>query len=200
MPPTLSVIVPTCGRETLAATLACCVGQLEPGDEVIVVGDGDQPGARRLCEALKGVRYLERAMQGSRFGNAQRDHGMRAATGSHLLFIDDDDCHEPDAFVRIRARLAEYPERAHIFRARWGPGHHAHGVVLWKVPAVVSQNIATPMVVLPNRRYLTSWMAHNAAGIVSDYGFLSHALAELGEPVWHSQVIAIVRPLAAEGA
>ena len=34
------------------------------------------------------------------------------------------------------------PGSPHIFRARWGPGHHAHGVVLWKLREVLASNIA----------------------------------------------------------
>lgn len=192
--PTFSVIVPTCGRPSLYACIASVVDQLEDDDELIVVGDGRQERAAAVVEDFQPARltYVEASLPGSAFGNAQRDAGMAIAKGSWVMFLDDDDVWRHGALEVVRNNLRN--DSAHIFRAEWGPGHHAHGVTLWADPVVRVQNIATPMVVLPNRRYARTWMDGNAAGVVSDYHFLAAAIAECEGVCFHSDVIATVRP------
>lgn len=197
--PSLAVITPTCGRETLRDTLAS-IGHLDPGDQVIVVGDGVQPDARAAFVEYKaaGWEYLEADCDPPcSYGNLQRDVAMSAATTDWLMFMDDDDEYVPGALATVRRAVTAAPGVPHIFRMSFGAGHHAHGVTLWRHEAVAASNIGTPMVVLPNRDYGTSWMKHDASGIrgwTSDFGFLSEAIAEAGEPVWHRDVIAMIRP------
>lgn len=196
----LSVIMPTVGRETLFAAIRSVVSQLVAGDEVIVVEDtAHATGPPRLWfnHSFDDVRrvHVGHKLEGSVFGNAQRDHAMTIARGTHLLFLDDDDVYVPGALRTVRRAVGAAPGKANIFRAAWGPGHHAHGVELWADPVVRESNVATPMVVLPNRVYEASWMGSNGLGVVSDFGFLSAAIEELMyPPVWHPEVIATVRP------
>lgn len=195
----LAVIVPTVGRPTLRDTLAS-IGELEPGDQVIVAADGVQLSARAALNHYRqdGLYYLEIKGPPSSYGNLQRDAGMAAAKADWLLFMDDDDEYVPGALATVRHTVEQQPGRPHIFRARWGAGHHASGVTLWKERELTAGNIATPMVVLPNRRYATSWLDSDAEGIrgwTSDFRFLSQAIGEAGEPVWCQDVIALVRPL-----
>lgn len=204
MTPTFSVIVPTTGRPSLWRTLASVVDQLEDDDELIVVADtrdAETPG--RVLETIDDFTpcplvYLEAAQPASRFGNAQRDAGMAIASGSHLLFLDDDDIHVPGSLDIVRRELVKSEmdwNDAHVFRARWGLGHHAAGAVLWATPEVREQNVGTPMVCLPNRDYQHSWMDGNSLGTVSDFAFLASAIGECGwPPSWHADVIATVRP------
>lgn len=195
--PTLSIIIPTCGRATLAATLFSLQG-LEPDDQVIVVADGWQPNARETFTAAEGRvgewRYLEVGCDRSVFGNFQRDCGMAEATGDLLLFIDDDDVYSPGALTAVRRSAEAAPGKPLIFRARWGAGHHAGGAELWHTRRVVVGNVGTPMVALPRLRYGACWMDGNDRGIVSDFEFLSAAIAQAGDPVWCDDLIAVVRP------
>lgn len=194
----LSVIVPTLGRPTLGRTLVSVAGQLEPVDELLVIadtaGDVDRAQGAALAVTSRGqVLFAQCREDGSQFGNAQRDVGMEVASGTHLLFVDDDDVYLPGALDQVRVALELNSNSAHIFRARWGPGHHAHGTELWHTQSVRAGNIATPMVVLPNRPYRRSWLDGNVAGAVSDFEFLGEAIADCGA-VWHDEVIATVRP------
>ncbi len=192
------VVMPTIGRPTLRRAIASVVDQLEADDLLIVVGDSREPHqAADVVESFQPANlfYVEAEHPESVYGNAQRDFGMQLADGrtSHLMFLDDDDVYDHGALDKVRG-IWEHSQAGHIFRARWGPGHHAHGVELWTDRVVREQNIATPMVVLPNRWYHASWMQHNGRGVVSDFGFLSAALAELPEVVWRDDLIATVRP------
>ena len=96
MTPTFSVIVPTAGRATLTQTLASIAPQLGLGDELLV--------RRADCE----------------WCNESRDLLCAKATGTHLLFMDDDDVYADGAFTLIRAVVAAHPARTHIFKMRHG--------------------------------------------------------------------------------
>lgn len=79
---TVSVIIPTIGRDTLAVAEASAAG----ADEVIVVRnqDGD-------------------------YGYSARMRGMAQATSTHLAFLDDDDVYTPGAVETMRAHANDVP-------------------------------------------------------------------------------------------
>src|SRR5512147_1401720 len=71
----ISVIIPTCGRNSLQQTLESVASQkLVSGDEVIVVADGRSDSARALCDRRwpMPVRFLVHGPTRN-FGNAQRN-------------------------------------------------------------------------------------------------------------------------------
>lgn len=193
----ISVITPTLGRDTLRDTAASVVPQLRNGDEWILVADGAQPfvqsigrQARTLTPARVVLADVKHAT--SRFGNAQRDVGMQLARASHLCFLDDDDVWNPGARDNFAAAANHRPAAVHVFRARWGDGHHWHGI-LWDDPVFEQDNIGTPMICVPNRPGLPRWMHHNEAGIVSDFGWM-RAAVEGQRVAWHHAIVATVRP------
>ena len=193
----LSVITPTCGRDSLSAAVASIVDQLAPTDELVLVGDGEQTYARGLARVAREMTvarivYLEAKDAVSQFGNAQRDAGLRVARGSHVGFLDDDDVYQPGALAAFRDAATSAPAAVHVFRAEWGPGHHAGGTVLWQEPVFRLANVGTPMVVYPRDR-LPAWMRFNRHGTVSDFGWMQEA-AHGREIVWHEQLVATVRP------
>src|SRR5262245_34950248 len=110
---TFSVIVPTCGRPSLAATLESLAGQLERGDEVLLIADGAQPEAERLWHraGLPG-RYRETAPTAD-WGASQRNLGLDLARGTYLLFMDDDDAYLPGALAVMRRAVEAAPDRPH---------------------------------------------------------------------------------------
>lgn len=177
---------------------------MEDDDRLIVIGDGERDvSGREIAEDFRPANmvYVECQRPGSVFGNAQRDFGMQLALQtptptSHLMFLDDDDVWVHGALDVVREAISpiHWENAAHVFRARWGAGHHAAGVELWADQEVRVGNVGTPMVVLPNRHYQASWWDANAGGIISDFGFLAPAIAECDDVVWHDPVIATVRP------
>jgi glycosyltransferase involved in cell wall biosynthesis len=129
MTPTFSIIVPTILRPTLAATLdSIQAAGLAPGDEVLVMVDAEHahkplpPGVRASRAAPVAVYYSEVSRGG--WGGPARNLGVKAAKGSHLLFIDDDDVYRPGAIDTIRAMVAEAPATiARLAHAgSWRPG------------------------------------------------------------------------------
>lgn len=168
---------------------------------MIVVADNCRPAARRLVRALRPTTvgmlgYCEATRPASVFGCHQRDVGILVSRGRHLAFLDDDDVYLPGALDLFRAAVAEQPEAVHVFRAEWGPGHHACGTVLWREREFQVGNVATCMVVYPRSERMPLWMEHNEAGVVSDFGWMQAAAAGR-EIVWHEQLVATVRPEAA---
>jgi len=151
----LSIIVPTCGRTSLVRTLDSIVAAgLLPTDEVIVVGDGPRPSAEELVKNFRKdypgfqVRYFEHGPTFC-FGNAQRQFGIGEATGTHLLFIDDDDAYVLGAIDEIRKHIQENPDRVLIFRVESHTPRHTWGYI-WKIQRLVMGNVSTQTVVVPN--------------------------------------------------
>ena len=159
-----SVIVPTAGRKTLLGTLDSIVGQLEPGDEVIV-----------------------RASRDEDFGNAARQSVIERAKGTHLVFMDDDDQFARGAFRTIRRFAEEHPNRIGIFRMRYD-----NGLSLWTEPVVRLGNVGTPMFCVPNSGKLGSWRAGGIPRH-GDFEFLRGTIALQGEPLFRPEIVAFVR-------
>lgn len=162
--PSLSVLVASCGRRSLSATLDSIAINLSPGDQLIVDvnHDGD-------------------------YGNEARNRMMAVATGDYLIFMDDDDCYVRGAFDAIRSGIATAMGSVHMFRMSvpsWGR-------VLWTDEAVREGNVSTQMVAVPNEpAKLGRWSERYAA----DYDFIRSTCDLAGEPVWHVDVIALVQP------
>lgn len=144
----LSIIIPTIGRPTLITILQEIAPQLDDGDEVIVVGDGRQPDAERMSGGFGSrVRYLEFESVHC-WGHPQRNWAMERATGSHLVFFDDDDAVKPNALDTIRHAVLQNPKSPLVFRMHYG------STILWRDRAVRCGNVSTQMFVVPNRKSL----------------------------------------------
>lgn len=197
----LSIIVPTTGRPSLAATLAAIAKQTAPGDSVIVIADGPSDAARAMfsgyarlngAAARQPVRwtYVE-ADHGGAWGHPLRNLALdRLVTTTHVATIDDDDVHVDGALDLMRAAAAETWLPV-VFRARWGAGHPAAGVELWHRPEVAYGNVATPMVVWPAATR-ARW-GHSYDG---DFRFYCELEVEYGGLVWRPETVAEVRPVA----
>jgi glycosyltransferase involved in cell wall biosynthesis len=184
--PTFSIIIPTCGRTTLRRTLAG-LRAMQPGDEVLICGDGPQPVAERIvAEAGPFCRYLP-CPRTADTGATQRNLGIESARGDYLLFIDDDDWYVPGALDIVRRGCAAHPGRAFLYRM-YQP--FQRGLILWTVRALRLGNISTQMFVCPRipdrvARWNTRW-GH-------DLDFVVDTLRLLDEPViWRPEIIACI--------
>lgn len=102
---TFSIIVPVGpGRTALPALESLTTAGLQGGDEVLIVGDGQEvpipPRFRDL--PLRGLSTTTR--QGA---NAARNLGAHNARNPILCFLDDDDRYSPDSLSEIAAYISE---------------------------------------------------------------------------------------------
>ena len=159
-----SVIVPTAGRGTLLGTLESIVGQLEPGDEVIVLRDSSGD-----------------------WGHSARNDAMPRAKGTHLLFQDDDDQYANGAIAEMRRFAREQPDRIGIFRMRYLDGR-----LLWADPELRYKNVGTPTFLIPNvPGKLGRWESDGKRD--GDYVFIEETVALQGDPVFCDHVVTHVR-------
>src|SRR5262249_51635181 len=93
MAPVLSIVIPTYNRaERLPACLDALGEQTQPFEdfEVIVVNDGSTDETAAMLEAYSPPYALRVVQQENGGYGAARNAGVRVATGTHLLFLDDD--------------------------------------------------------------------------------------------------------------
>lgn len=184
----MCVITPTIGRPTLERALLSA--ELAPGDEWLVVGDGEQQAAAGLVADLwqrgrSWLRYIT-GPETRQHGNAQRDYGMRRAAADYFLFLDDDDVFTPGAIEVIRRELSGGPT---LFKMR-----HPEAGVIWRDTVMSVGNVGGAMLALPNNKQrLTHWADHQ--GHKSDFDFIQDALARWGNRArWCDHVIIEVSP------
>lgn len=116
---------------------------------------------------------------------------MPRCLGTHLWWMDDDDVATEGALAIIREKVARQPERIHIFKMQY---NGKHGGILWADNHLTMGNVGGTMAVVPNvPGKLGSWVH---PGIhCGDYHFLKQTLElQGGPPVFHPDIIAIIRP------
>lgn len=189
--PTISLIIPTISRPSLARTLASVRRQpWRDGDEVILVGDGRQEIAEELWYQFRiPGRYMEVPGPSKNWGHAPRNIVMPTACGEWLMALDDDDELTTNALDIVRRAIARHSDRPHIFRME---GHPTVGTV-WKTPELVQGNVGTPMFVCPNDpNRLGRFNPDRYAG---DFDFFRETCEHYPEgPVWNEETICLVRP------
>lgn len=186
----LSIIIPTIGRSTLMRALRSVIRELLPGDQIIVVGDGERPRARRICETFASVEYYETLPTGL-WGHAQRNFGMEKAVGTHLAFLDDDDIWIEGARQQIEAAMKVHPDRPIFFRM-----NHMKRI-LWADQELRYGNVSTQMFLFPNDHgRLAKWRPNpeDPDGRGGDYLFAKDTVA-LYPPGSHVFVDAVIATL-----
>lgn len=108
--PTVSVVIPAFNAAAhIAATIRSVVAQASPPLEIVVVDDGSTDDTARVArEASPLVKCLTQANAGVA---AARNAGIRAATGSHVAFLDADDRWDDRHLSDALEALARLPVR-----------------------------------------------------------------------------------------
>jgi hypothetical protein len=164
MTPRLSILIATKGRPTLMRAIYSTVGQMRPGDQLIVDRNDDHPQ-----------------------GHAALNRQIPNTTGDVLLGVADDDYFTPGALELIRVRYAEAPDRIHVFKMRY-----SDGTELWAAQEFACGNVSPSMTALPNRpEWLGTWGEGHYNG---DFDFLAETRARMPnqEVVWHGEIIQII--------
>ena len=197
----LSLIVPTLGRPTLARTLRSIQSQvLYSGDELLLVADGNE-AAERTHAVWRGFRLPGRLI--SLDGDCHHDWGNTARRRALaevnpdprrvVCYLDDDDAYPPGALAIVRRAVQVQPGAMHLFRMQYASGRSV-GKCLWSVPQLLPDNVGTPMFVHPAVCRFGDW----GRGYRSDFDFIGSTIANHpeSEVCWHRDVIAWIRPLA----
>lgn len=186
---TICIITPTIGRPTLARALAS--GELAPGDEWIVVGDGPQPEAEQVVNQMgPQYRYVEGSETRNR-GNEQRDLGMSLASADYLLFLDDDDVFTPGAIGVVHGFLEDLPRPMPIiFRM------HHNGHIIWQSQELWPGEVGGCMFCLPNVPGKLGRWAGWPNEQTSDLEFIKDTLRHYGrgDLLWSGNVIVRCNP------
>ncbi|WP_407936092.1 glycosyltransferase [Gemmata algarum] len=193
--PTITVVIATISRPTLARTLNSLVGQgWITGDGVLVVGDGPQPVAQELCSLFSPrlpILYSQNPTRTGMWGHYARNWVLdqRHCTTDYLMALDDDDVYLPGAIETARRAFAECLQpRPHVFRMQ----NHPHVGTVWKEPQLVMGNLGTPVIAVPNNPSRLGRYTFHYGG---DFDFCKSTCDYYADgPVWREEVICDVRP------
>jgi hypothetical protein len=190
--PTISVIVPTIGRPTLARTLASIRDQADAREvEIDVVADthrGTHVAALAdvaWMPAHYDAVYVEHDGGRHDWGHSQRQYGQQVATGRWLMWTQDDDVYRPGAFATIRDVLQTADGPCLLRLQGWQAG------LVWKRPALVWGEIDAGCLAVPNApdRLPTWGTAYDA-----DYDYIAAVCERWRRAEWVDAVIAEGRP------
>jgi len=182
--PTLSIVIPTIGRVTLARTLESIKNQrLIDGDQVVVVGDGDKPRAMDIWNEfeLPGVCEMVPLNRPNNKIFPPRNRGVELATADFIGFMDDDDYYTPGAFDMIRTGIAKSPFKAHMFKERL-----PNGTVVPDGTDIERSNFGQPCFLVPNHD-VPKWVEN-----VNDARRFTVAAEKVYGFMWHQDLIAII--------
>lgn len=156
---TISFIIPTIGRESLKRTLDSIDTWM--GDEIFVMQD--IPPTKK-------------------WGNPQRNAGMRKAEGDYLAFIDDDDYYVEGHRYMMDQAIKEYPNQPILFQMQY-----PNGDILWKEKKVIPGNVSTAMILVPNKKE----MLHHWEGgrNMADFIFINKWKWPKEEIAWREEVL-----------
>jgi glycosyltransferase involved in cell wall biosynthesis len=137
---------------------------LEPGDEHLVEVDG----------------FPHRD-----YGNWARDRAIARASGTHLLFIDDDDELLPGALEAVRCAVHKDPLSAWMFKV------DLRGEVMWRVPGTITPGNQQGQCLVVPRATCPKWDMYPGS---IDFHWI-HAVNARMEVKWAEDLIMKIRPV-----
>lgn len=193
--PLLTVIVPTIGRLSLAATLRSIRSQA-PAEalEILVVGDTHGSlfaGPLAAVPVLAGdydAHYFSHDGGLHCVGHPQRQAGMTQARGAWLAFSQDDNVWLPGAWTALFDTLNDtHDHHPYLFRV-----NTRQAGVVWARPFLALGNADADGMVVPNDpSRLGTWELHYAG----DYDFLAATVTAYGGALTYAEpVLVAYRP------
>ncbi len=114
--PSFSVVIPVFNnRETVVRAIESVLAQTDPASEILVIDDGSTDGSAALVQSCFGSQATVISFLQNRGPAAARNAGLEAAIGSHVAFLDADDCWHPEKLARMAAVLKARPEALLLF-------------------------------------------------------------------------------------
>ena len=120
------------------------------------------------------------------WGAVARTRASAIVGGTHVLYLDDDDCYVPGAVELIRRTIAANPEAMLIFQTRW-----LNGRVIWKHPFLLIGQVSTCQFCYPAVARPGEWGPHYEG----DYQFIRETIERNTDRplVWIPEVICLFR-------
>lgn len=200
--PTITVIIPTKGRDTLTRTIQSILPQMEKYDQILLVWDADNKRPYLAPEVPEDDRITEIYCKTPEdtpkpwVGQPQRNFALDSgeATRDLLVWMGDDDIMTDGALAAVRACAARNPGRVILARMRgwWG-------TIVWD------------HAMTPKERFQEGWLGdHNIIAprvpeklgrfgleYTGDWKFVRETVDNFGgleRVVWLDKIIAVLRP------
>ena len=141
--PLLSIIVPVYNSSAyLPLCLESIVTQSEVSIEVILIDDGSTDLSGQICDKYsEQYPFIKTFHQSNQGVAAARNAGLRAATGTYLFFVDNDDWLNPGCLAKVMPRLAAGTIDIFINTYLIVEGtNHSQGNALFRTSAVEGQS------------------------------------------------------------
>lgn len=196
----LSVVIPTCGRESLRDTLASVFHQKDRDPvQVLVVQDG--PITPEVEGTVAGFRKegmnVHALTHGPTrdFGNSQRNFAYPLCEHPWIVHMDDDDIFAQDAFWKIRNAIREADSGIELLNFRvvapW------REVVWYNRTSVEQGNLCTIQMVMRKMPHMPHWPKRQGGNIPvfrSYLDSLSIYAPDVPPIKFREEIIAICRP------
>lgn len=139
-----SIILPILQQDPPSVLIRTLLEQMSPRDELIVVGDGPKPEARKaLVASDPRLMYLEFGPTGA-WGHPQRNVALRFCDRDFVFSLQEDNELMMGALETIRKTIEDEPERPLLFRAKCADQ------ILWRSQELVEENVRGQLFVVPN--------------------------------------------------
>jgi hypothetical protein len=178
----ISFIVPTIGRASLARTLESI--ETLPGDEILVVASMDTNTHNQSFVMNNPYVRCLHCPPGHDWGHSERNFATPFARGAYLAHIDDDDIYAPAARAAMADAIERTPGRPTLFRMRF-----PNGITLWQEPVLRCGNIGTPCILIPNEPAKLGLFRPFVGG---DCAYLEEMAWPQSEIVWRPEIIALL--------
>jgi len=184
--PSIGVVIATPGRRSLLRTMNSILYQgLEPGDDVLVVGDGYHKPTAELV-GIMGWPFRYVATQKTRdWGHSQQNYGLQRVRGDWLLLQDDDDVFLPRAFDEARTIIEKLESPRPIIGRVMTP----YLGILWTEP--MKEPLDGHCLVVPNDKSKLGYFGLEYAG---DQKWLASNLEAYETYTWADRIWTLTRP------
>jgi len=145
-----NIICTTIGRESLERLINSIENQLEENDYFTLISDNNHNFVKKLLLKynfkFKLNHIINHQDPSGQFGHSLLNKHINNVDGDFIMFADDDDYYEPDAFDFIRQTVKE--KKLYIFKHKWG------NTINWSIKEVILGNVGKCMGVIPNNKNL----------------------------------------------